>query len=231
MKTVEVCSIRKQKGKQVLLEDVSFSLDNQKIYGVLGLEDSGALELVKILAGIFGVDEGSVHVCDKDLLRKPLEAKRSIGFCTSERGLYPDMQVGEFLRFACELKMIPKKQRPVSILRACEFAGISDLLEAIISGLSREQYRRVCFAQMILADPMVMILEDPFKDLEDSNIKELTGKLRLLADNHTVIVRLHSLSEAKKLCDEVLIMSKGNLLKKCLVSEIDRSEDTDESNL
>lgn len=141
-----------------------------------------------------------------------MEARKCIGYLPEIPPLYPDMTVLEYLRFAAELKQVPKNERSTEIERVMDETRIKDMENRLIRHLSKGYKQRVGLAQALLGDPEVLILDEPMVGLDPKQIIEIRELIRGLGKKHTVILSSHILSEISSICDHVLIISNGKLV-------------------
>ena len=122
------------------------------------------------------------------------------------------MTVEEYLKFAAELKRIPGKERAAQIEKAIKTAQLEDVRKRLINNLSKGYKQRVGLAQAVLGDPETIILDEPTVGLDPRQMIEMRELIRSLKKDHTVILSSHILSEVSAVCDQILIISKGELV-------------------
>ena len=137
--------------------------------------------------------------------KEPEAAKRSIGYLPELPPVYTDMTVEEYLKFAAELKKVPRNDRSGQIAEVMDMTGITDMKERVIKNLSKGYRQRVGLAQAILGYPDVIILDEPTVGLDPKQIIEIRELIRRLGENHTVILSSHILSEVSAVCDHIMI--------------------------
>lgn len=144
--------------------------------------------------------------------KEPEKAKEHIGYLPEIPPLYSEMTVEEYLKFAAELKRIPGKERAAQIEKAIKTAQLEDVRKRLINNLSKGYKQRVGLAQAVLGDPETIILDEPTVGLDPRQMIEMRELIRSLKKNHTVILSSHILSEVSAVCDQILIISKGELV-------------------
>lgn len=212
MDLIEVKQLVKKYGDHLAVDHLDFQMEAGKIYGFLGPNGAGKSTTMNIMTGYLGATEGKVIIDGHDILKEPEEAKKHIGYLPEIPPLYTDMTVVEYLKFAAELKGIPKGQREEAIESAMQLTKLSDVGHRLIKNLSKGYRQRVGFAQAILGLPDIIILDEPTVGLDPKQIIEIRELIRSLAKKHTVILSTHILAEAREVCDEILIISKGKLV-------------------
>ena len=181
-------------------------------YGFLGPNGAGKSTTMNIMTGYLGATKGEVLIDGHDILKEPEEAKRCIGYLPEQPPLYLEMTVMEYLRFAAELKKIPKEDMEIQIEKAMRLTRLSDVRGRLISNLSKGYKQRVGLAQAILGFPEIIILDEPTVGLDPKQIIEIRELIRKLAKEHTVILSSHILAEIREVCDYILIIARGKLV-------------------
>ena len=209
---IEVKNLVKKYGDHLAVNDLSFTIEPGKIYGFLGPNGAGKSTTMNIITGYLAATEGQVLINAHDITEEPEEAKKCIGYLPEIPPLYMDMTPKEYLEFAADLKGIPKAKRKESIDQVVKMAGIEDVFLRLIKNLSKGYKQRVGLAQAILGFPEIIILDEPTVGLDPKQIIEIRELIRELAKEHTVILSSHILSEVSAVCDQILIISKGELV-------------------
>ncbi len=212
MAIVEVSHLTKKYGKHTALEDISFCVEEGQIYGFLGPNGAGKSTTMNIMTGYLAATDGEVLISGHDIMREPEEAKRHIGYLPEVPPVYPDMTVSEYLKFAAELKGIPKADRKQKIAEVMELTRVSEVSERLIKNLSKGYRQRVGLAQAVLGEPDVIILDEPMNGLDPRQIIEMRDLIKDLGRRHTVILSSHILSEISAVCDHIMIISGGKLV-------------------
>ena len=145
-------------------------------------------------------------------LEEPEAAKKCIGYLPEMPPLYFDMTVLEYMKFAADLKKIPRNQKDKQIKEVMDMVKITDMKDRLIKNLSKGYRQRVGLAQAILGYPEVIILDEPTVGLDPKQIIEIRDLIKSLKQKHTVILSSHILSEVRAVCDYVLIISHGKLV-------------------
>ena len=209
---IEVKNLTKCYGKHLAVDNLSFTVEKGQIYGFLGPNGAGKSTTMNIMTGYLGATKGEVLIDGHDILKEPEEAKRCIGYLPEQPPLYLEMTVMEYLRFAAELKKIPKEDMEIQIEKAMRLTRLSDIRGRLISNLSKGYKQRVGLAQAILGFPEIIILDEPTVGLDPKQIIEIRELIRKLAKEHTVILSSHILAEIREVCDYILIIARGKLV-------------------
>ena len=209
---IEVKNLVKKYGNHLAVDHLDFQIKPGMVYGFLGPNGAGKSTTMNIMTGCMGATQGEVLINGYDILKEPEKAKRYIGYLPEHPPLYMDMTVREYLDFAAELKGIRKSQRREAVDEAEKMVKVQDVEHRLIRNLSKGYRQRVGLAQAILGFPDMIILDEPSVGLDPKQIIEMRDLIRKLAENHTVILSSHILTEIREVCDYILIISKGKLV-------------------
>lgn len=209
---IEVKDLTKRYGDHLAVDHLNFHVEKGQIYGFLGPNGAGKSTTMNILTGYLAATEGTVTVNGHDVLIEPEEAKKSIGYLPEVPPLYMEMTVLEYLRFAAELKKVPREERTKQVEEVMELTMILDMAGRLIRNLSKGYKQRVGLAQAILGYPEVIILDEPTVGLDPKQIIEIRDLIRRLGEKHTIILSSHILSEVSAICDHIMIISHGKLV-------------------
>ena len=209
---IEVSNLVKKYGDHTAVDHLSFQIEKGKIYGFLGPNGAGKSTTMNMITGYIASTEGKVIIDGHDILEEPEAAKKCIGYLPEMPPLYFDMTVLEYMKFAADLKKIPRNQKDKQIKEVMDMVKITDMKDRLIKNLSKGYRQRVGLAQAILGYPEVIILDEPTVGLDPKQIIEIRDLIKGLKQKHTVILSSHILSEVRAVCDYVLIISHGKLV-------------------
>ena len=209
---IEVSNLVKKYGDHTAVDHLSFQIEKGKIYGFLGPNGAGKSTTMNMITGYIASTEGKVMIDGHDILEEPEAAKKCIGYLPEMPPLYFDMTVLEYMKFAADLKKIPRNQKEKQIKEVMDMVKITDMKDRLIKNLSKGYRQRVGLAQAILGYPEVIILDEPTVGLDPKQIIEIRDLIKGLKQKHTVILSSHILSEVRAVCDYVLIISHGKLV-------------------
>ncbi len=209
---IEVRHLTKYYGTNAAVEDLSFTVENGQIYGFLGPNGAGKTTTMNILTGYIAPTSGEAVINGHNILEDPQQARKCIGYLPEMPPVYAEMTVLEYLRFAAELKKIPKEEREAMIADVMEQTGLEQMQERLIRNLSKGYRQRTGLAQAILGYPDIIILDEPMVGLDPKQIIEIRELIRGLGEKHTVILSSHILSEISAICDHIMIISHGKLV-------------------
>ena len=208
---IEVRNISKRYGSQKAVEDVSFCVNEGEILGFLGPNGAGKSTVMNIITGYISSTSGKVLVDGKDIVEAPAYAKKQMGYLPEIPPLYEDMTVKEYLYFIYDLKKckLPKISHMKDI---CSLVGIDDVYSKVIKNLSKGYKQRVGFAQALVGDPKILILDEPTVGLDPRQIAEIRSLIRKLGKRHTVILSSHILPEIQAVCDRIVVINHGKIV-------------------
>ncbi len=209
---IEVKNLTKRYGNTLAVSDLSFRVESGQVYGFLGPNGAGKSTTMNIITGCLAATEGQVIINGHDIFEEPDKAKKCIGYLPEIPPLYPDMTPYEYLTFVGMAKGLKGDELKDGIEKVCAIAGISDVSKRLIRNLSKGYKQRVGVAQALIGDPEIIILDEPTVGLDPIQIIEIRDLIKELGKDHTVILSSHILSEVSAICDEILIISKGQLV-------------------
>lgn len=206
--SLKVINISKSFGSQKALNKVSFEIKKGEIVGFLGPNGAGKSTMMKILTTYSKADKGEAFVNDYDVLSKPREVQKCIGYLPEHNPLYKDMYVKEYLAFNAEVYKISKKR----ITKVIEQTGLSPEAHKKIGALSKGYQQRVGLASALLHDPEVLILDEPTTGLDPNQLIEIRKLIKQISKKKTILLSTHIMKEVEAVCDRVLIINEGMLV-------------------
>lgn len=209
---IEVKHLCRKYGEHRAVDDLSFTIENGYVYGFLGPNGAGKSTTMNMITGCLAATSGQILIDGYDIFEDAQEAKKRIGYLPEIPPLYQDMTVREFLNFVAKAKGVPKQALGEQLFSVVSLAGLEEVEERLIKNLSKGYKQRVGIAQALLANPEIIILDEPTVGLDPKQIIEVRDLIRELGKDHTVILSSHILSEVRSVCDQILIISKGKLV-------------------
>ena len=158
---ISVKELRRNFGSIVAVNGASFNVEKGEVLGFLGPNGAGKSTLMKMLACFLRPDSGSATICGYDILKNPVEVRKSIGYLAENVPLYNEMTVGDFLNFVCDAREIKGNNRKQALDRIVPICSIESVYHQSIETLSKGYKRRVGLAQTLIHDPVVLILDEP----------------------------------------------------------------------
>ena len=209
---LKVSHLSKGYGEKQIVKDVSFEAQKGKIYGFLGPNGVGKSTTMNMITGYLAPDDGNILINDISMIKEPKKAKKQIGYLPEQPPLYLDMTVTEYLNYAAELKGLFGEFSKKEVGRVMDVAGLEYVKKHLLRQISKGYKQRVGLAQALLANPEIIILDEPSSGLDPKQIVEMRELVRRLGEDHTVIFSTHILAEVSSLCDHVFILSGGTLV-------------------
>ena len=222
---IDVHSVTKSYGPVEALRGVTFRIAAGEIVGLLGPNGAGKTTAIKILTGYLQPDDGTVIVNGLDVLEETRQVQSHIGYLPETAPLYPELSVQAYLKMMAELRQIPEEEQQALLSEAIYATGLQEHLVRPIGHLSKGFRQRVGLAQAILHKPRLLILDEPTIGLDPTQMVEIRGLIRRLAENSTVLFSTHILSEVEALCDRVIILMNGEIKADARLSELSATPD------
>ena len=209
---IEVRHLTKRFGRTTAVDDLSFDVDKREIVGFLGPNGAGKTTTMRVLSGFLSATGGEARVAGFDVRREPLEVRRRIGYLPESVPLYNDMRVIEYLTYRARLKGLSGsrlRSRRGEVMEQCD---LHDVRRRPVGALSKGFRQRVGLADALIADPQVLILDEPTIGLDPNQIRQIRGVIRRLSEHRTILLSSHILSEIEMLCQRVLIIKEGRIV-------------------
>jgi len=215
-------SVTKSYDKQQALTDVSFTLNKGEIVGFLGPNGAGKSTLMKIITCYLQQDSGKVQVCNLDIQEQDLQVKAKIGYLPEHNPLYADMYVKEYLSFVGGIYKVENLNNRIAeiIIQI----GLIPEQSKKIGELSKGYRQRVGLAAALLHNPEVLILDEPTTGLDPNQLVEIRNLIKEVGKDKTVLLSTHIMQEVDKMCNRVIIISKGKIVDDQLISNFQNNK-------
>lgn len=219
---IEARELTKRFGGRSAVDAVTFSIGKGEVVGFLGPNGAGKSTTMRMLTGYLPPSSGEAKVGGYDVSAEPLATRTAIGYLPENNPLYEDLRVGEYLSFRAALKRVPRGRRAARIDAAVGLAELGDVRSRIIGTCSKGFRQRIGLADALLADPPVLILDEPTVGLDPAQVVHVRDLIKTLAQDHTVILSTHILPEVEAICGRALILHRGRLLYDGPVADLRR---------
>jgi len=206
---LEIRQLSKNYGTQKALDGINLHIEKGEIVGLLGPNGAGKSTLMKTIAGVLNVQEGEIIFGGLEVSQNALEVKKKIGFLPENNPLYTEMYVKEYFQWAANIHKISASE----IDRVIDWVGISPEKHKKIRQLSKGYRQRVGLGQAILAQPELIILDEPTNGLDPNQIIEIREIIREIGKNKTVILSTHIMQEVEALCSRVVLIHRGKIIQ------------------
>ena len=206
--TLKTIRLSKTYGNIHAVDDISFSAKEGEIIALLGPNGAGKSTLMNMITGYLAPTSGEIFVLGRDIKDYSQEAKSSIGFLPEGAPLYPDMSVKSFLNYMAELRGLNFS----AVSKAAETANITQVLSQRIETLSKGYLRRVGFAQSILSNPPILLLDEPTDGLDPNQKDHIRTLIKQMGKEKTILISTHLLEEAETICNRIILLNKGRIM-------------------
>ena len=206
---IETRELSRHYGAIRAVHAVSFSVDRGEVVGFLGPNGAGKSTTMKMLTGHLRADQGAAVLAGFDVADQAVQAKQHLGYSPEGAPAYGEMTVREFLRFAADLRGLADPAE--SVRKTLDLCRLNEVAAQTIDTLSKGYRMRVGFAQAVIHDPEVLILDEPTDGLDPNQKFEVRRILKEMAARKAVIVSTHILEEVGELCTRVIVIAKGEV--------------------
>lgn len=206
---------------QWAIRDINFEITKNGIYGLLGSNGAGKSTTMNIICGVLKQTQGDVWIKGINLRENPVEAKKHLGFLPQKPPLHSDLTVEEYLIHCANMRLMPGKKIPRAVRDAMVRCGISHFSKRLIRNLSGGYQQRLGIAQAIIHNPDFVVLDEPTNGLDPNQIVEIRHLIKEIAEERTIILSTHILSEVQATCDYIRMIEEGQLVFAGTVDDFD----------
>ncbi|NML22426.1 ABC transporter ATP-binding protein [Pseudoflavitalea sp. G-6-1-2] len=199
-------------GSSWAIRDINIEIASNGIIGLLGSNGAGKSTTMNIICGALNQTEGNVFINGADIRKEPELAKRSIGFLPQTPPVYLDLTVDEYLTYTAELRLIENSKIKAAVDEAKEKTGITHFSKRLIKNLSGGYRQRVGISQAIIHKPKLVVMDEPTNGLDPNQLIEARKLIREIAQERTVLLSSHIMSEIHLLCKEVIMIESGRIV-------------------
>ena len=203
------------------IEDIDFEINQRGILGLLGSNGAGKSTTMNIICGVLKQTEGNVYINGINLRENPVEAKKNVGFLPQKAPLHLDFTVDEYLTYCAELHMVDKTRIKAAVDEAKERCGITHFSKRVLRNLSGGYQQRVGIAQAIVHNPKFVVLDEPTNGLDPNQIVEVRHLIKEIAEERSVLLSTHILSEVQATCREIKMIENGQMIFSGTIEQFD----------
>ncbi len=209
---INVENLTKTFGAKRAVDGISFSVERGEVLGFLGPNGAGKSTTMRMITGFLPPSGGRISVGGHDVVDQPIAVKRLIGYLPENAPAYTDMTVNGFLSFSAEIRGLRGDAKKKAVNRAVEMCFLERVLHQSVETLSKGYRHRTCFAQSILHDPDVLILDEPTDGLDPNQKHEVRQLIRRMGEKKAIIFSTHILEEVDAVCSRAIIIDRGRIV-------------------
>ncbi len=222
---IKVENLTRTFGPKVAVNNVTFAVGRGEILGFLGPNGAGKSTTMRMITGFIPPTSGRVSVGDHDIIEDSIAAKRLVGYLPENAPSYTDMTVWQFLNFTAELRGFRGAARSDAVKRVVDTCFLHNVVHQSVDTLSKGYRHRLCFAQSIIHDPEVLIMDEPTDGLDPNQKHEVRNLIRRMGEKKAIIFSTHILEEVEAVCTRAIIIDRGTIVASGTPNELkSRSE-------
>jgi len=222
---IKVENLTKAFGPKVAVNNVSFTVERGEVLGFLGPNGAGKSTSMRMITGFIPPTEGRITVGGHDMLANPLPAKALIGYLPENAPAYSDMTVQGFLSFCAEVRGLRGEARAKAVDRAVEMCFLEAVIHQSVDTLSKGFRHRTCFAQSIIHDPDILVLDEPTDGLDPNQKHEVRTLIRRMGEKKAIIFSTHILEEVEAVCSRAIIIDRGQIVANGTPAQLKQKSD------
>src|ERR1041384_3339972 len=222
---IKVQNLAKDFGTKRAVDGVSFSVERGEVLGFLGPNGAGKSTTMRMITGFIPPNEGTVTVGGFDIVNQSIEAKRLIGYLPENAPAYTDMTVQGFLNFTAESRGLRGEAKIKAVNRVIEMCFLESVRHQSVETLSKGYRHRTCFAQSIIHDPDVLVLDEPTDGLDPNQKHEVRQLIRRMGEKKAIIFSTHILEEVDAVCSRAIIIDRGRIVANGTPAELRQKSD------
>lgn len=219
MSVLEVKNLTKKFGKRVILDQVSVTLEEGEVVGLVGPNGAGKSTFIKSILGLYNIDEGDVKICGFDVYKQHRDALSKVGCIVENPDMYQNISGRKNLKICALMNDLPKNTDIDSVVHLVRMESrIDDKVKTYSLGMKQ----RLGLASALLNHPKLLILDEPINGLDPQGIMELRQIVRDLSkkDKMTVLISSHILAEIGQMCDRIIMIDQGKIVDSFTMDEL-----------
>ncbi len=224
---IEIQNVTKKYNDFTAVDDISFKIDDGEVVGFLGPNGAGKSTTMNMITGYIEPTAGKIIVNGFDINQKSKQAKKQIGYMPENVPLYLELTVKEFISYMADLKLVKRKEKKEEIERVLKATGLEDVKGKLIRNLSRGYRQRVSLAGALVGNPPILILDEPTVGLDPIQVKEIRTLIKELGKKHTILISSHILAEISQMCNKIIIINKGKIMRTDKMSNIEEEAEAE----
>ena len=208
---LEVKNLKKRFGDFEAVKGISFSVKKGEVLGFLGPNGAGKSTTMRMITGFLPPTSGTAVIDGHDIAREPVAAKAAIGYLPESAPSYRAMVVEDYLKFIAEIRGFTGAARKDAVERVIEKARLQPVARKTIETLSKGYRQRTCFAQAILHDPKVLIMDEPTDGLDPNQKFTVREMIKEMAAEKAIVISTHILEEVDAVCTRAIVIADGEI--------------------
>lgn len=209
---IQARNLTKTFGPKVAVDGISFTLEKGEVLGFLGPNGAGKSTTMRMVTGYLPPTSGEILISNLNLATRPVAARRLIGYLPENAPSYSDMTVEGFLRFAANMRGLSGESAKRALGRAVELCFLEPVLHQGIETLSKGYRHRICFAQSIIHDPDILILDEPTDGLDPNQKHEVRSLIKSMGRTKAILFSTHILEEVEAACTRAVVIDRGRIV-------------------
>lgn len=212
MQVIQIKDVCKAFDQRQVLNNISLSVEEGEIFGLLGPSGAGKTTLIKMLIGLLSATSGNIAILGKELDKKIDESFPSFGMVLDNDGLYVRLNCYDNLELYARIYSISNRKKVINDL--LEKVGLIESSKKSVSNLSKGMRQRLSFARAILHSPKIVFLDEPTSGLDPATTLQIHSMMKTLKESGTTIfLTTHNMNEAQKMCDHLALLNEGNIVE------------------
>jgi ABC-2 type transport system ATP-binding protein len=208
---IELIQATRYFGRMAAVNELSLAVGRGEVLGLLGPNGAGKTTTMRMITGYLSPSAGTIRVGGFDVEEQPVEARHLIGYLPENAPMWPDMTVEDCLQFIGGLRGLRGDGLKAAVSRALGMCKLECVRLVPVDTLSKGFRHRVCLAQAILADPPVLVLDEPTDGLDPNQKNEMRQLIREMGRDKAILVSTHILEEVEAICSRVAVIAAGRL--------------------
>ena len=228
---IELQNVTKKYNDFIAVNNISFKIEDGEVVGFLGPNGAGKSTTMNMITGYIEPTAGKIIVNGFDINQKAKQAKKQIGYMPENVPLYLELTVKEFISYMADLKLVKRKDKKDEITRVLKATGLEEVKGKLIRNLSRGYRQRVSLAGALVGNPPILILDEPTVGLDPIQVKEIRTLIKELGKKHTILISSHILAEISQMCNKIIIINKGKIIRTDNMENIEEEAKSDETEV